>query len=791
MGNIVESYNLKHQDFNSMIDFLQTDLAAGVDSLKASNFERGIEARLAQDPDRFGTDQFTDFMNIASDKSNPLSNDASTIIENVGKETLTSRSTLKEKIDILEAAEIGGRNSEVIAGKRKAMISMTESFHQMAENEIKAGLLSSTLEIYFPHMLKPSIARELGVTSGFSIGLTGMPSGINVDPGFVKHRKHLTVEDFNESMVEAFRQKGLKTPTGGEHLLDWDGIEIPDRFGDPMPILAETDPRILVQMRASSSAAALNTDEFLKKIVDPEIAGLSHGESYARKIAPGSKIPKGYVPVNIEGSSASGVLKDHVFHPEVAKHIEKYVNVTGDAKQMVQFHKGYRKIFEFWKGWTLGIYPAYHVRNEIGNLWNNHLADVTPRTQVIGDKRYKLGVYGASMDVAKGKEGYLITKAGKRIDYDEFRDMVDKNGITGSGIFAVENPEFYYKDPGSAGKQALVFGKGHDMSQSIVDAILKPFGREKLAGDISSLGVKLDESPSKNLLLGLGFMVGKGIENNARIAHFMQKIIDGETAISAGESVAKHLFDYTDLTKSERFFKQNLLPFYTFRRKNIPLQITNLMAQPAKFTMIRKFKSGFENDDDVPATSSLSEFLRENVPIRMKKGADGRHEYFLLGNWLPAADIETLLGVPSKSNISSVRLLEEGFKMIFPGVSRAAELAFNFETFRGRPIQDFPGQRETFMGQESILGQPITRPFVRTMESFRLLSEVDRFLKADLTVGQSLLRTATGARLFPFDKEREHLNRIFQTSTDMRKLASQQEREQTIDQIKLSRRGIR
>ncbi len=77
-----------------------------------------------------------------------------------------------------------------------------------------------------------------------------------------------------------------------------------------------------------------------------------------------------------------------------------------------------------------------------------------------------------------------------------------------------------------------------------------------------------------------GRMIGTLIEDNAKIAHFMHMVDRGLSPESAAMSVKETLFDYEDLTEFERRVLKRVVPFYTFMRKNVPLQISELGKHP-------------------------------------------------------------------------------------------------------------------------------------------------------------------------------------------------------------------
>ena len=62
----------------------------------------------------------------------------------------------------------------------------------------------------------------------------------------------------------------------------------------------------------------------------------------------------------------------------------------------------------------------------------------------------------------------------------------------------------------------------------------------------------------------------------------------------ATDAVYKFHFDYDDLSAFERGVVKRIIPFYTWTRKNLPLQLEQIAKQPAKYTAYLKAKDNIE-----------------------------------------------------------------------------------------------------------------------------------------------------------------------------------------------------
>jgi hypothetical protein len=84
---------------------------------------------------------------------------------------------------------------------------------------------------------------------------------------------------------------------------------------------------------------------------------------------------------------------------------------------------------------------------------------------------------------------------------------------------------------------------------------------------------------------------GSMIEDNARIAMFLDGMEQGLGTVGASARTKQFLLDYTDLTAGERRIK-NYSRFYTWMRKNTPLQMRMLASQPGTVINTQRMLDG-------------------------------------------------------------------------------------------------------------------------------------------------------------------------------------------------------
>jgi len=217
--------------------------------------------------------------------------------------------------------------------------------------------------------------------------------------------------------------------------------------------------------------------------------------------------------------------------------------------------------------------------------------------------------------------------------------------------------------------------------------------------------------------------IGSAVENNARIAHYLDRISKGDGMAQAAQSVKKYLFDYGDLTNIEKNIFKRALPFYTWTRKNLPLQISSLITDPAKFTIPYKIIDAIESDVEKPNEKFMSTYIKESVPVRIKTNKKGNTEYFMLGNWLPYASAIDLLSQPVDTFIS----------MLTPGIKIPIELMTNTSLFFKNTMGDrakisaYPGQREEIW--TPLTGKTlIQKNYTNMLRNIRILNDINKWI---------------------------------------------------------------
>lgn len=97
----------------------------------------------------------------------------------------------------------------------------------------------------------------------------------------------------------------------------------------------------------------------------------------------------------------------------------------------------------------------------------------------------------------------------------------------------------------------------------------------------------------ENVVLRSGTYIGRRIEDNSRLTLFIDQMRKHGDPDIAAQEVKKALFDYSELTPTERAIKK-VVPFYTYMRKNTPLQLQTLLTNPGKISNLGHFQDNMQ-----------------------------------------------------------------------------------------------------------------------------------------------------------------------------------------------------
>jgi hypothetical protein len=311
----------------------------------------------------------------------------------------------------------------------------------------------------------------------------------------------------------------------------------------------------------------------------------------------------------------------------------------------------------FFKPLMTFVNPKYHARNFMGNLWQMHLAGFDSPMSMLEALRvqYPEGRLAGILDSMGVKAHPVAMPEGSVGVFDKM--LAEELGLLRRGQFSADMEDILYTHLARKGAVGLV-EKGWNF----------PFK--------------------------VGAEVGNFIEDNARIALYIDGMKKGLSQDEAIDRVAKFLFNYDELTPIEQNLRRNWFWFYTWYRKNMPLQLEMFFRTPGKYSAIPRVSEGIRRYATAFDPETLSrdeqnqiqpEWMAKGTALPLGHDKKGRQRLFLPG--LPYEDLNSLMpGEFTKNVISNLS----------PMVKAPVELFTGLDLYRAKPFvnQDLEKERE-------------------------------------------------------------------------------------------------
>ena len=466
----------------------------------------------------------------------------------------------------------------------------------------------------------------------------------------------------------------------------------------------------------------------------------------------------------------------------VAKQISDQLELISgqniDSEALRKFLSFYDGIQEPWKSWTLAVRPGFHSRNALGNILNAYtvtgLGANIPRAIETFKNSANLQYYsrfnGSDMMRQRNVDRLLAQNKSLRAGVEGMPKINDADWLAAN--FADTG---YSMD--KIANEALDRGinAGHYRADVLANQEKVAEVAKGARGKWQSLQKALG---TENPLIKGGFFVGGTIEGNARMAVFLdtlrkmklgddlewiapdgrkiklsefgegdnvfwtsdikpteggrfeqvRRLMTKEDAKFdiASNTVKEALFDYKDLSKTERFWFKRLVPFYTWTRKNTPLQLKHLVLNPQRAQKLNLAREQFEYETGDLDQSDYGAFWGDRVPIFLGKENQGVVRAFTLLNNVPLAELVRYT--------KPQHLLTE---MVSPIPKELFEQFSGYDTFRRKPITEFDRQ------SKDILGVALPARLWKLAQLLVPLTEINR-LNPGGVFGEQIIDPVTG-----------------------------------------------
>jgi len=299
----------------------------------------------------------------------------------------------------------------------------------------------------------------------------------------------------------------------------------------------------------------------------------------------------------------SQALEGFVFDEDVANIAQRALNISGKDKNV--FQKMMAKYATWWKGVVLAT-TGYHARNFMTNTMIQFLHH--------GPRAFKKDEIMESAAAV----WYVLKKTNPRVNLDDFLKEV---GLEEGNMAKLLNHRKGNLTIRELAEQAY--------QRNVISQSTMGYDRRSVLEAFEGKGSKPIRSASR--------AVGNYVENIPRFQSFMIDYADNATAdLSklkpgdlvevekpaldfAGMEAKKYFLDYEDLTDFERDTLKNVIPFYTFLRKNLGAQLSALALYPEMYSLIPKIENFIEYEDPDYDRSLIPDWMRNEGMFALRR----------------------------------------------------------------------------------------------------------------------------------------------------------------------------
>ena len=411
---------------------------------------------------------------------------------------------------------------------------------------------------------------------------------------------------------------------------------------------------------------------------------------------------------------------------------------------MIAKATGFDAITSLFKRSVTGLFAPFHVRNYVSGIIQNFetlgIQALKPRNMNIGRK---IAFYmGKGKDLPPG----IITLGGKSAKFkDIMKPFVER--FSGDTFY---NADF-----------DLSLRAGSELKQ-----VSGLFSKTRIGETIKTAGLGTEAIPFK-----VGRAVGQFIEHQQKATAYVTALGQGKNIKEALQLAETAGFDYRALTKFESQIMRRFIPFYSFARKNLELQLKTLGTNPQRINQVLKFfqsaggmMGGGKTTEE--ERNVMPDFIKESLGVKLQDTPEGLKQYI------------ASFGTPIEAftQLFESNPILRALSMTNPLIKTPVELGIGKDSFRKRDLKDVYTANEyklapqfvkdllslkevkkpvykTFNGESRKVGErityvadPVKLLIARSLFTSRGVSYLDQVFGGDLKGFVKLLKTTTGIK---------------------------------------------
>ena len=279
----------------------------------------------------------------------------------------------------------------------------------------------------------------------------------------------------------------------------------------------------------------------------------------------------------------------------------------------------YDKFLKIWKAVNTLVAPSFHIQNSASNAFQSFLSI---GSDALNPKSIKL-----AKNILSTNDPYQTVKiSGKKYTYQKLNRLAKKYGVI--------DENFATYDFGKDKPTRWELGQRNADLQKLSD-------------------VKWKDSPIWDSVLQASTVIGSNIESIQRMNLWIGRLKKGDDFEEATRKVDQFLFDYSDLTDFEQNIMKRVIPFYTFMRKNIPMELEAMLNTPSIFRNINYGIDEIQNmDENTVPENKRNEWRQDYIEIPYSRNLTDTSENIGINPQFPyqqldRLDVDKLIGSTS------------------------------------------------------------------------------------------------------------------------------------------------
>lgn len=325
---------------------------------------------------------------------------------------------------------------------------------------------------------------------------------------------------------------------------------------------------------------------------------------------------EGFKMIRPEVLKGSGAAKDMWVPEPIARAMTQMENIAGKNEVAKEFMDHLDKVMGLWKFGATSMNPGFHVRNSMTDVFLNMsdgVRSIKPyrnaksilsarKGRVIAEEASRTGIQQEIPNALRNFGRPVKIKIGNETLTDEqVWNLFIRSGGK-SGYIKAELDQFTDKLVQSTGRGRKIKGSLGRAKSHIMDFAETREDFFRLTHFIDSLEKEVKSR-------------GISVKKNGVITQELT-----EAADAASKRVRKFNIDYGNKTLVERKAISRAIPFYTWMRKNLPLQIELLMTKPGFMAMYPKGQNFLQNllGADENGNTLIPDWIKEQAPFRLR-----------------------------------------------------------------------------------------------------------------------------------------------------------------------------